>query len=89
MLFLNLDEDMTARASILDAKSNINLTQEFSDRVFLSYQYIIFNIDNALVHNIISMMFMDTDSYIYMKQRKSKQGDQAVYFNVHKHFVGP
>ena len=32
---------------------------------------------------------MDIDTYVYMKQRRSTQDGQAVYFNIHKRFFNP
>ena len=34
-------------------------------------------------------MFTDMDTYVYVKQRKAMQDGQVVYFNIHKHFLGP
>ena len=44
-------------------------------------------IDNSLVYQILSMIFMDIDVYVYMKQRKSTQNGQGVYFKLHKSFL--
>ena len=29
------------------------------------------------------------DAYVYVKQSKAMQDNQAVYFDIHKHFCGP
>ena len=65
------------------------MTWETIDGAYLIYQVNTFKIDNAMVYQIFSKVFTDTDSYVYLKQRKSKQDSQAVYFDIHKHFVGP
>ena len=36
--YLNLDKEMIARAPIVDARSNLKMTQETLDRACLSYQ---------------------------------------------------
>ena len=61
--YLNVDEEMIARAPIIDSMSNLKLTQEYLDRVYLSYQCNKFKIDNTLVYQILSTDFMDMDAY--------------------------
>ena len=46
--YLNLDEDMITRAPIVDAKTNLKLSQESLDRVYLDHQVGTFKIDNVL-----------------------------------------
>ena len=33
-------------------------------------------------------MLTDMDTYVYTKQRKATQDGKAMYFTVHKHFLG-
>ena len=66
--FLNLDEEMIAKAPIGDAKLNFKMTQDSLDRVYLEYQCDTFKIDNALVNQIRLMVFMDTDAHVNVKQ---------------------
>ena len=75
---------MIARAPIVDAKTNLKMVQDSLDRAYLSYQCDTFKIDNALVYQILTKMFMDMDTYVDMKGRKGIQYDQAVFFDVHK-----
>ena len=70
---MNLDKKMIARASIVDSRMNLKLSQESLDRVYLDHQCGTFKIKNALVYQILSKMFMDMGAYIYVKQRKSMQ----------------
>ena len=65
--YLNLDKEMITRAPIVDAKLNFKMTQEVLDRVYKNYQCDTFKIDNALVHQILSKIFIDIDAYIYIK----------------------
>ena len=60
--YLNLDEEMSARAPIVDAKLSFKTIQECLDRAYLSYQCDTFNIDNALC------IFMNMHT---VKKRKS------------------
>ena len=39
-----------------------------------------FQVDNVLVYHILSKIFMDTDAYAHMKQRKSMQNGWAMFF---------
>ena len=55
----------------------------------LDYQHNTFKIDNALTHQILLKICMDTDAYAYMKQKKCMQDGQAVYFNVCKQYLSP
>ena len=85
--YLNLDEEMIARAPIVDTWSNLNMNQESLDNVYLHYQCDAFKINNALAYQILSKVFTDTVAYVYVKQKKSTQDSQAVFFNVHMHFL--
>ena len=87
--YLNLDEDMIAKAPIVDKKSNFDLTQDVLNIAYLDHKSDTFKIDDALVYQTLSKIFMDTEAYVYLKQRKSMQYGQAVYFDVHKYFLGP
>ena len=46
-----------------------------------------FKIENALVYQIFSKVFMDMDAYVHVKQMKNLQDGQAVYFAIHKQFL--
>ena len=87
--YLNLDEEMIARSSIIDAKSNLKMTQEMLDRAYLSHQVDTFKIYNALVYQILSKVFTDMDAYVYVKQRKWTKDGQAVFFDIRKHLLRP
>ena len=86
--YLNLDEEMIARAPIVYSRSNLKLNQETLDRAYLDHQCDTFKIDNALVFQILYKTFTDMDANIYAKQRKGMQERQAVFFNFHKWFLG-
>ena len=87
--YLNIDEEMITRAPIVDGKLNYKLTQDVLDRAYPDYWCDTFKINNILVYQTLSKIFIDTDAYIYVKQKKSTQDSQAVFFNVYKHFLGP
>ena len=87
--YLNLVDEVIARAPIVDGNSTPKLNQESLDIIYLDYQFDTFKIDNALVYQNLSMVVMDMDAYVYMKQRESMQDNQSVFFDVHKHFIGP
>ena len=78
---------MIARAPIVDSKSNLKMNQEALNKVYLHYQCDTFKIDNALVYQILLKMLMEMDIYVYMKQRKSTQDGQAVFFHIPNHFM--
>ena len=65
--YLNLDEEMITRAPIIDSKMNLMFNQEILDRVCLDYLCATFKINNALVYQILSNMFMYIDAYVYAK----------------------
>ena len=44
---------MIARANIVDVKSNLKFTQDCIDRVYVSWKYDTFKIDNASVYQIL------------------------------------
>ena len=67
---LNLDKKIIARAPILGAKSSLKKTQGCLDTSYLNWLYDTFTISNAFVYHIFSMIFIDTDAYLYVKQRK-------------------
>ena len=71
--YLNLDEEMIAKAPIVDAKLNLKQTQECLDRAHVSWECDTFKINNTLVYHMLSKVFMDMDAYDYVKQRKSMQ----------------
>ena len=87
-VYLNLDEEIIARAPIVDFRLNLKLNQETLDRAYLDHQCDTFKIDNALVFQILYKTFTDMDANIYAKQRKGMQERQAVFFNFHKWFLG-
>ena len=82
--YLNLDEEMIARTSIVNASSNLRMNQDSLDRVYADHQADTFKIDKAMVYQILSKMFADIDAFVYMKQRKAMQDGQAVFFDVHR-----
>ena len=51
--YLNHNEEMIARAPIVDWKSNLKKNQESLDRVYLNNQWDAFKNDNALVYEIL------------------------------------
>ena len=51
--YLNLDEEMIAKAPIVDGKSNLKLNQENLNIVYLDYQCDTFKVNNALVCEIL------------------------------------
>ena len=87
--YLNLDMEMIAWAPIIDARLNLRLNQGSLDRVYIGYQDDTFKVDNAMVYQMFSKMFTDMDAFVYVKQRRGMQDGQAVFFNIHKHFLGP
>ena len=87
--YLNLNKEMITRAPIVDAKLNLRLSQDSLDRGYLKDQVDTFKIDNALVFQILAMVFTDRHACVYMKQRKSMQDGWAVFFYDHKRFLGP
>ena len=78
-----------ARAHVFDSKLNLKLNQEMLDTVYWDYQCDTFKIDNALVNQILSKVFTDTNAFVYLKQRKSTQDGWAMFFDIHKHFLSP
>ena len=64
---------MITRASIVNSMTNLRLSKESLDRVYLDYQCGTFKVDNALVYQILLKMFTDMDTYVYMKRRKGTQ----------------
>ena len=87
--YMNLDEEMITRAPIVNSKTNLKLNQESLDRIYLNHQCCTFKTDNALVYQILLKVLMDTDNYVYIKQRKGLQDCQAVFFDVHKQYIIP
>ena len=69
---------MIARSSIVDAKSNLKITQESLDRLYLNHQCGTFKIDNALVYQILSKLFTDKVAYVYVKQKKSVESCKSL-----------
>ena len=80
---------MITRAPIINTRTNLKLNQESLDRVYLDHQVDTFKVDDDMVYQILSKTFTDTNTYVYVKQRKAMQDGQAVYFDGHKHFLGP
>ena len=79
---------MISRAPIVDAKSNLKMTQECLDKAYLSYQFDTFKIDSSFMHQILSNIFTDIHTCVYIKQRKSTQDDQEMFFDMYKWFLG-
>ena len=65
--YLILDKEMIARAPIINSRTNLKLSQDSLNRVYLDEQCDTYKIDNALVYQILSKMFMDMDAYVYVK----------------------
>ena len=82
----NLDNNMIARAPIIDTKSDLKMTQDGLNKTYVSWQCDTIKVDNALVHQILSKIFMDMDAYVNLQQRKYHYG-QTVYFDVHQWFL--
>ena len=60
------------------------MTQDGLDKAYASYQ----DLQCICVSHSLKD-FMDMDAYISLKQQKSTQDGQAVYFNVYNWFLGP
>ena len=58
---------MVTSASIVNTKTNLKVNQESFDKIYLDHQVDTFKIDNAMVYQILSKAFTDTDAYIYVK----------------------
>ena len=71
------------------SQHKVEQTQECQERVYVSWQYDTFKIDNAFVYHILSKVITDTDAYVYMEQKKSMQDGQAVFIDDHKPFLSP
>ena len=87
--YLTLDKEMIARGPIIDASSNLRLNQDSLDRIHVVHQADTFKVDNAFVYQILSKIFTDMDTFVYVKQRRAMQDSPAVFFNIHKNFLGP
>ena len=72
------------QCSIVDAKSSIKVTQDDTDRAFVSWHCDKFKTDNALMYHILSKIFIDRWIWIH-KERKSNQ--DGVFFNINKQFL--
>ena len=46
-------------------------------------------IKDALVYQILLIVFTDIDAYDYVRQKKGMQDGQAVFFSIHKQYLGP
>ena len=51
--YLNLDEQMIARAPLIDMKLNLKMIQEGLDRAYFSWQCSTFKVNNAFVNHIL------------------------------------
>ena len=80
---------MIARASIVHELSNLHKSKECFDRVYVRWQCDTFKIDNVLVYHILSKNFIGINTYVYLNQRNYIQDGCAVYYNIHKQFLGP
>ena len=70
-------------------KSNLCQTQEWLNSKHTKFKWNTFKDEDSAVYCIFSKIFPDTDSFIYIKQRKCSLDDQAIYYNVHKCFFVP
>ena len=86
--YLNLNKEMITRVPIIDTRLNLRLNQDSLDKVYVDHQTDTFKVDNAMVYQSLSKMFTDMDAFVYVKQRRDTQDGQAVFFNVHKYFLG-
>ena len=73
---------MIARTPVVNAISNLKMIQNSLDSTYVIWQCNIFKIENALVYHALSKILMDTDLYVYVKQKNSTHDDQAAYFMV-------
>ena len=80
---------MITRAPIIHARSKLRLNQVSLDRVYSDHQNDTFKVDNVMVYQVFSKMFTDMDTFFYVKQTRGMQDGQAVFFNIHKHFLCP
>ena len=64
---------MIARAPILDTWSNLRLNQNSLDRIYIDHQTDTFKVDNTMVYQIFSKIFIDMDEFVYVKQRRAMQ----------------
>ena len=62
--FLNLDKEMITKAPIVDAKSNLKLTQMYLDQVHISYQCDTIKINYALVYRFLLKIVTNMDGYV-------------------------
>ena len=83
----NLGEKMIARAPITDTQLTLKLTWYCLDGAYVSCLCDTFKINNSLAHHILSKIFTSMGTYVYMKQRKSMQDGQAVFYDIHKQFL--
>ena len=82
---LDLDEEMITKAPIVNIRSNLSQTQNWIDKKYLELQCNTFKADNTMMYCNLSNIF----TYVYVKQRKKSLNSQAVYFDVHRQFIGP
>ena len=87
--YLNFDVEMISRAPIVNKMLNSRHSEVRLDKFYYLYEVGTFKINNMLVCQIFCKIFMDTDAYVYVKQRRDLQDGQAVYFDIHKQFLGP
>ena len=71
--YLNLDKEMITRAPIINTRLDLRLNQGSLDRVYGDHQTDTFKVDNAMVYQMFSKMFTDTDAFVYVKQRRVMQ----------------
>ena len=65
------------------------MSQHTLDRACLSHQADAFKIENTMVYQILFKVFTNMGALVYVKQRRGMQVSQAVFFDVHKHFLCP
>ena len=80
---------MIVRAPIINASSILRLSQDSLERAYVDHHDNTFKVYNAIVYQILSKMFTDTNAFVYMKQSKATQYGQTVFFDIHKRFLGP
>ena len=79
---------MITKAPIVNEKMNFKLIQVFLNRAYPDCQCDKFKVDNTLVYQTLLKVFLDTNAYECVKQRKSIQDGQVGYFDIHKHLLG-
>ena len=79
--YMNIDGVMICKASIVDVKSNLKMTQDGIAKEYESWQCNNVKIDNALVNHILLKIFVYM--YVCLKLRNSTQDGLAMFFDIH------